>query len=154
MVHRIHRRSWTVVVAVDGSRGSKAALRFAAGLARQKPTAMSLLTVATSTSARSAELTRARGVLRDASDLLAREGVPSESRVVWIRPEDSIPEAICRASDRLRADLVVVGSEGRDTLREWVVGGVALRLLYLSSRPVVVVRPPRRHAAAAKSAAR
>jgi nucleotide-binding universal stress UspA family protein len=45
------------------------------------------------------------------------------------------------------ADLVVVGSEGRDTLSEWVVGGNALRLIYLARCPVVVVRPPRRRRA-------
>ena len=44
-------------------------------------------------------------------------------------------------------DLVVVGSEGRDTLNEWVVGGVALRLIYVARRPVTVVRPPRRRKA-------
>ena len=55
-----------------------------------------------------------------------------------------VPETISREADRLKADLVVVGSEGRDTLSEWVLGGVALRLVYVSRRPVTVVRPPRR----------
>ena len=48
----------------------------------------------------------------------------------------------------MKADLVVVGSEGRDTLSEWVLGGVALRLVYVSRRPVTVVRPPRRRRSA------
>jgi hypothetical protein len=42
---------------------------------------------------------------------------------------------------------VVVGSEGRDTLDEWVVGGTALRLIYVARRPVTVVRAPRRRRA-------
>jgi len=40
--------------------------------------------------------------------------------------------------------MLVIGSEGRETLSEWVLGGVALRLIYVSRRPVTVVRPPRR----------
>jgi len=57
---------------------------------------------------------------------------------------DEVPEVICRQADRIGANLVVVGSEGRDTLEDWAVGGTALRLLYLSRRPVTVVRAPRR----------
>ncbi len=59
-----------------------------------------------------------------------------------------VPETISREADRLKADLVVVGSEGRDSLTEWVLGGVALRLVYVSRRPVAVVRPPRRRKSA------
>jgi nucleotide-binding universal stress UspA family protein len=44
----------------------------------------------------------------------------------------------------MRADMVVVGSEGRDSLSEWIVGGTALRLIYVARRPVTVVRAPRR----------
>lgn len=65
-------------------------------------------------------------------------------RLVAARPTAPVPETISREADRLKADLVVVGSEGRDTLNEWVLGGVALRLVYVSRRPVAVVRPSRR----------
>jgi nucleotide-binding universal stress UspA family protein len=60
---------------------------------------------------------------------------------------DEVPEAISRQADRIKADLVVIGSEGRDTLKEWVVGGTALRLIYVARQPVTVVRAPRRRAA-------
>jgi nucleotide-binding universal stress UspA family protein len=138
------RHSWKVLVAVDGSRGSAAALRFASEISACSSARLTVMTVAASSGSRSAELVRAHRLLDAAAEKLRRAGVHSERRVVTIRPADSIPEAIRRESDRMRADLVVIGSEGRDTLREWVVGGVALRLLYLSRRPVVVVRPPRR----------
>jgi len=58
-----------------------------------------------------------------------------------------VPEVISRQADRYRADIVVVGSEGRDTMDEWVVGGTALRLIYVARRPVAVVRAPRRRRA-------
>jgi len=142
---RTRRHSWNVLVAVDGSRGSAAALRFASDLSACASARLTVMTVAASSRSTPDEIALARQLLDAAAEKLRRAGVQSERRVVTIRPDDSIPEAIRRESDRMRADLVVIGSEGRDTLREWVVGGVALRLLYLSSRPVVVVRPPRRH---------
>ena len=58
-----------------------------------------------------------------------------------------LSEVISREADKLKADLVVVGSEGRDTLSEWVLGGTALRLIYVAHRPVTVVRAPRRRKA-------
>jgi nucleotide-binding universal stress UspA family protein len=67
--------------------------------------------------------------------------------VVRARHADEVPEVISRQADRLRADLIVVGSEGRESLAEWVVGGTALRLIYVARRPVTVVRAPRRRAA-------
>src|SRR6516165_5390121 len=108
---RARRQAWKVLVAVDGSRGSAAALRFTANLATCASGRVIVMTVAASPASRSPELVHANRLVDAATAMLG---------------------------------LVVVGSEGRDTLREWVVGGVALRLLYLSRRPVVVVRPPRR----------
>jgi nucleotide-binding universal stress UspA family protein len=133
---------WKLLVAVDGSRGSVAALRFTANLARCAASArVTVMTVAASSAPKSPEVVHANRLVDAAAETLRSAGVQSERRIVSIRPGDSIPEAIRRESDRMRSDLVVIGSEGRDTLREWVVGGVALRLLYLSRRPVVVVRP-------------
>lgn len=140
------QRSWRVLVATDGSRGSAAALRFAAGLSVNPAAAVTVISVAGAPAAEgsaAAPADRAAKALASASRTLRRAGVAAELRVVDALPSESIPEAIRRESERVRADLVVVGSEGRDTLREWVVGGVALRLLYLASRPVAVIRPPR-----------
>lgn len=142
-------RRWRVLVATDGSRGGNAALRFAADLAAKPGTSLTVITVAPerSTGETQDPRRRAEKSLALAGRELGRAGVTADLRVVAARPQESIPEAIRRESDRLRADLVVIGSEGRDTLSEWVVGGVALRLIYLATRPVTVVRPPRRRRA-------
>ena len=139
------QRKWRVLVATDGSRGSAAALRFAAGLSHPAAavTVISVTGAQLDEGSAAAPADRAAKALASASRTLRRAGVAAELRVVDALPSESIPEAIRRESERLRADLVVVGSEGRDTLREWVVGGVALRLLYLASRPVAVIRPPK-----------
>jgi nucleotide-binding universal stress UspA family protein len=126
-----------ILVATDGSRGATAALRFAASLAARAPSAA--LTVVTIAS----DVGRASSALTAAAKTLRQRKVRSTFEIAEPRREETIPEAIVREADRRKADLVIVGSEGRDTLREWVVGGTALRLIYLARRPVVVVRPPR-----------
>lgn len=131
-----HEAGLKIVVATDGSRGAAAAVRFAARLATRDPKSeLLLLTVAHP---------RAKEALREAARELKGQGLAKRSRYMTLRTRQPIPEAIAALADRVKADLVVVGSEGRDTLNEWVVGGVALRLIYVARRPVTVVRPPRR----------
>ena len=150
-----------IVVATDGSRGGAAALRFAARLAARDPsTELTILTVESRQTIRPSEgastvvmpgpsptkketRRKARRVLDEAAKKLRRYPVRARFHLVPSN-RTPIPETISREADRLKADLVVIGSEGRDTLSEWVVGGTALRLIYVARRPVAVVRPPRR----------
>lgn len=132
-----------ILVATDGSRGGAEALRFAKRLAKGNPDFhLEVIIVEGGDGADPSSKAEARAIVRTAVRTLANGGVRARFRTVKGKP-GAVPEAICRESERLKADLVVVGSEGRDTLHEWVVGGVALRLIYLSRRPVTVVRPPR-----------
>lgn len=134
-----------VLVATDGSRGGNAALRFGADLAATSRAALTVITVAAAKRSPDAResLQAAENSLAAAARMLRRSRIPADLHVVTSHKGDSISEAICRESNRLKVDQVVIGSEGRDTLREWVVGGVTLRLIYLATRPVTVVRPPR-----------
>jgi nucleotide-binding universal stress UspA family protein len=146
-----------IMVATDGSRGSTAALNFAARLAsEERGSEIVVLTVASSNGASrpagtSNDGSDPRSVAQKILDKAARDmkaqGASASFQVVTARRRDEVPEAISREADRLKADLVVVGSEGRDTLSEWVLGGTALRLIYVARRPVTVVRPPRRRKA-------
>jgi|SRR6266567_4873430 len=146
-----------IMVATDGSRGSTAALNFAARLAsEERGSELVVLTVASSNGASHPAGTSnggsdPRGVAQKVLDKAARDmkaqGASARFEIVTARRRDEVPEAISREADRLKADLVVVGSEGRDTLSEWVLGGTALRLIYVARRPVTVVRPPRRRKA-------
>ena len=138
-----------ILVATDGSRGGDAAVRFAARFAVCDPaTCLIVVTIAPSPdqepSPSAAQQRRRTKAVRDsATRALQRLHVRGRIETAALRPHETIPEAIVREADRRKADLVVIGSEGRDTLREWVVSGVALRLIYLARRPVAVVRPPR-----------
>jgi nucleotide-binding universal stress UspA family protein len=147
-----------IMVATDGSPGSAAALKFAARLISEDAgSELVVLTVATQNGASPAgpgekphdhdPRREAQKVLdKAARDLGDRRGT-ARFQLVTARRRDEVPEAISREADRLKADLVVVGSEGRDTLKEWVLGGTALRLIYVAHRPVTVVRAPRRRKA-------
>src|SRR5512132_865746 len=147
-----------IMVATDGSRGSTAALNFAARLAsEERGSELVVLTVASSNGAshagaqseagKSNPRSAAEKVLEKAARDMKELGAGARFQIVTARRRDEVPEAISREADRLKADLVVVGSEGRDTLSEWVLGGTALRLIYVARRPVTVVRPPRRRKA-------
>jgi nucleotide-binding universal stress UspA family protein len=147
-----------IMVATDGSRGSTAALNFAARLAsEERGSELVVLTVDSGNGASHARAeakddnsdsrSAARKVLDKAARDMKERGAGASFQVVTARRPDEVPEAISREADRLKADLVVVGSEGRDTLSEWVLGGTALRLIYVARRPVTVVRPPRRRKA-------
>ncbi len=136
-----------ILAATDGSRGGTAAVRFAARLAAgHSDSELIVLTVERKVgdSSENGLRGRAEKILRNASKRAHRERVRARFHFVATRPGAPIPETISREADRLKVDLVVVGSEGRDTLNEWVLGGTALRLVYVSRRPVTVVRPPRR----------
>jgi nucleotide-binding universal stress UspA family protein len=135
-----------IMVATDGSRGSTAALNFAARLAsEERGSELVVLTVASSNGSDPRSV--AQKILDKAARDMKAQGASASFQVVTARRRDEVPEAISREADRLKADLVVVGSEGRDTLSEWVLGGTALRLIYVARRPVTVVRPPRRRKA-------
>jgi nucleotide-binding universal stress UspA family protein len=129
-----------ILVATDGSRGGAAAVKFAGRLASRDPqTELIILTVGLPPLAHRGAPAPNPGTAKSKIG-----GVEPTYRFVPARGGDSIPETISREAERLKVDLVVIGSEGRDTLSEWVVGGVALRLIYVARRPVTVVRPPRR----------
>jgi nucleotide-binding universal stress UspA family protein len=129
-----------VLVATDGSKAGDAAVRFAAKLVKTDPkNNLIVLTVQNGSGTGLSER-----VLAAAARKL--RGKPARFRQVPA-PADRVPETISREADRAKADLVVIGSEGRDSLDEWVVGGTALRLIYVARRPVTVVRAPRRRAA-------
>jgi nucleotide-binding universal stress UspA family protein len=137
-----------ILAATDGSRGGTAAVQFAARLAAGRDDGeLIVLTVARpadETDDADGLKSRAEKILESALRRARSSDGRAQYRFVTTRPGAPIPDAISREADRLKVDLVVIGSEGRDTLNEWVLGGTALRLVFVSRRPVTVVRPPRR----------
>ncbi|MFM9997873.1 MAG: universal stress protein [Burkholderiaceae bacterium] len=56
----------------------------------------------------------------------------AEARVVW--------RGILEAAESARADLIVMGSHGRNPVERWVLGSVAQRVVSNAKLPVLVVR--------------
>jgi universal stress protein A len=79
-----------------------------------------------------ADLLRLAGSLRKTTGLkvsvLVRDGTPFE--------------AICRASETLGADLIVLTTHGYTGLKHVWLGSTAERVVRHASCPVLVVRPP------------
>jgi nucleotide-binding universal stress UspA family protein len=141
-----------ILAATDGSRAGNAAVRFASNLlGRARKGELVVLTVEPLSSASAILAVPGRngtGALQRAvARTLGARSAEARFVIARARHADEVPEVISRQADRLRADLIVVGSEGRESLAEWVVGGTALRLIYVARRPVTVVRAPRKRAA-------
>ena len=151
-----------ILVATDGSRGGRAAVRFAARLAGAMRSAR-VHAILIGTTMRDSifgtsgvpfpntalpemvkeEKRRAELILAAAAREFRKHGLRPQVR--YIAPTDLAPvaTAILREADRIDADLIVVGSAGYGGLRRWMLGSVANRLTHAASRPVAVVHPPR-----------
>lgn len=148
-----------LVVATDGSRGSRAALRFAARMARgcrateivvvtigalrrqllfahpEAPAGLSLWP-----ELEKQERALADRVLADAAREVKKLGVTARCRFVQPRRLGPVAEAIAHEADKEKADSIVVGTEGHGAVGAWALGSVSARLLHVARRPVTVVR--------------
>ncbi len=137
-----------IPVGVDGSRESRAAVEYAADLARATGARLMLACVVFSpnplgdpelvarTSIWEEEHERGADLLREVAATVARRGVASETVVVG-GPAAATLAGLARSCD---VDLVVVGHRERSALARMLIGGVANRLVEICPRPVLVVR--------------
>lgn len=135
-----------IVVGVDGSAGSRAALEWARDEAAQwgatvvavQAWEFTPLVVATDAPIDLAELKRAtvESLATTIDEVFGGTDVAVESSVV----EDLPARAVLDATED--ADLVVVGSRGLGGVKSLLLGSVSQKILHHAHVPVVVVRPP------------
>lgn len=138
-----------VVIAVDGSPAANKAARHAARLiaALKQPPMVVLLTIdpplpkpvalALGPELRAKyHADNARTALRAPGAALRRLGIGYEEKTMVGDPASSIV-AFCR---RERADLLVMGSQGRGAAKSLLLGSVATKVLAGGSTPALVVR--------------
>src|SRR5207302_4866972 len=82
-----------------------------------------------------AHLGYAQALLDRTAAGIARPGLQVDTVVL----HGPAPEALNEAAEKLGADLLVVGSRGRNALARAILGSVAHALVQTSKRPVLVV---------------
>ena len=142
-----------ILVAVDGSDTSRAALTEAINLAQDRKSSLRLVhavdlplpysdvsapTVLTYREALEAE---GRKVLEDCSAVVRAAGVQFDTQLAACeKPGQKVYDVIEAEAKRWPADLVVVGTEGRRGIRRLFLGSVAEGLARISSKPLLLIR--------------
>jgi nucleotide-binding universal stress UspA family protein len=85
-------------------------------------------------------------ILAQAAKAARAGGARVKLRFLEPRSSRPIAELLALEARRTGAHLAVVGTEGRGAIARWALGSVTERLLSVSRRPVLVVRPPARAA--------
>jgi nucleotide-binding universal stress UspA family protein len=135
-----------IVIAYDGSEGSREALATGVETARATGAVATLVYVRHTPlpivgdpfyeRALSRELHRGRDVLAEARVFAADAGVVAETELLEGDPAEQIVDLA-----RLRgAELIVVGSRGRGAVAESLLGSVSHAIVHGADRPVLVAR--------------
>jgi nucleotide-binding universal stress UspA family protein len=135
-----------IVIAYDGSEGSREALEKGAELARTTGAVATLVYVRHTPlpivgdpfyeRALSRELRRGRDVLEEAAAVMADAGVAAETELL----EGDVAEQIVDLARLRGADVIVVGSRGHGAIAETFLGSVSQALVHGADRPVLVAK--------------
>ena len=134
-----------IVVAIDGSEFSRAALTAAAGLAVKAGSAVEVVHVhehdpVPSKAGMSPDLetpAEAQAVVAAAIQQLKESGVVAQGRLLQAHTRD-VPRKIIEFADESGADLIVVGRRGLSSLTGMLVGSVSNKLVHTARVPVMV----------------
>ena len=125
----------TIVLGYDGSEGSEKAAELALSLG-QKYEAKVVVCHAYGRSPVTAESGEVKEFLEPVIERLRQSDVTAELSI----PDELPAEGILRAADETDADLIVVGSRGRGTFADLLLGSTAERVVRFAKVPVVVAR--------------
>lgn len=143
-----------ILVALDGSEPSQAALTEAIGLARQSPHGILRLLAVVAIPAAAFPIeggdelnlvrrlrATAEQVLRDAEERVRSSGLQVESGAIE-KIGGSIADAIVAEAWRWNAHLIVLGTHGRSGFHRIVLGSVAEGVARTAGPPVLLVHAP------------
>jgi nucleotide-binding universal stress UspA family protein len=134
-----------VLVAVDGSQFSEAALAAAEGLAAKAGSQVEVVHVhehdfIPSKAGMSPDLElmdEAKAVVDKAVERLKAKGVTVTGRLLQAHTRD-VPRAIIEAAEENGADLIIVGRRGLSSLTGMLVGSVSNKLIHVAKMPIMV----------------
>lgn len=142
----------SILVAIDGSQTSEAALNEAIQFARAAGSRLRIVNVVDEVNLNWSEfpntvelwnvlVASGRALLGKAASTAAEAGVEADTRLIELdRLGDRIPDALAREADAWPADLIVVGTHGRRGLSHLLLGSVAEGIVRVASKPILLVR--------------
>lgn len=134
----------TILVAVDGSRGSDRAFDVARSMTTQEAARLVIVHVTELVGGKGGTYPLAaddddfKANLQARAEKLRAEGMKAEVVLESIRLGGPA-HVIAEVAESVAADLIVVGTRGRSPLSELILGSVPIRLLQVAHRPVLVV---------------
>ena len=138
----------TIVLALDGSEGSRRAIPVAAELARQNGGRIVIAHVEQHVAGKGGApipITEdeIQAEIRKQADKLSTDGIETsvEMRNVML---GGPAHPIAEIAEEANADLIVAGTRGHSPVAGLLLGSVTQRLLHIARSPVLVVPPPDR----------
>jgi nucleotide-binding universal stress UspA family protein len=122
----------TILIAADDSKHNAAAAVEAVAIAKRCSSILFIVSVTTS----EAESSSAEENVKQVIELAEKESIKNEWLIVQGKPH----EAIAKISNQKDVDLIIVGSHGRTGLMDFLMGGVAERVLGRAESAVLVVK--------------
>ena len=139
-----------ILVGIDGSKSSVNAAKHAAKLATSLRTKnrVTLLSVHDDSGLKHFKRFAAKGAIEDylreisEKDLLAAQKILDAAGVAHVMQIEygRAADVLIEVSTKGKFDMIVLGSKGRSTLKNFVMGSVALSVLSSATIPVVLVR--------------
>ena len=136
-----------ILVAIDGSECAQRAAAMAVDLGARlsasvtlayavpPPSALGEPAMVDLASIDQAQVDQAQALLDKTAAAVARPGTTVATMIL----HGPAPEALNEAADKLSADLIVVGSRGRNALTRAILGSISHALIQTSKKPVLVV---------------
>ena len=135
----------TIVLALDGSDGSRRAIPLAIELAKRDDAKLVIAHVEEDVVGKGGRPIRAtedeiQAEIRRQGDELSAQGIETsvEMRSVMLGGPAHVIEEI---ADEAGADLIIVGTRGLSLVAGLLLGGVTQRLLHIARRPVLAAPP-------------
>jgi len=133
----------TILVAIDGSKGSERATSVAIELAKRDGARLVLAHVDERVLAKGGGDIRAdekevQAAVRKQAEELSAQGIETRVEMADVIAGGA-GHVLANMAERVSADLIVTGTRGHSALGGLLLGSVTQRLLHLSKQPVLVV---------------